>query len=142
MSNRYEIGFIITPDSTEEDVKKIVDSVVGIIKKNGGKVENVDEWGIKKLAYPIDKHSEGYFYFFQFESDGNTVAAVEKRLRQIEKVLRFITLRLDDKLKKSNKLTKKWKKLDQAHKKFKETKEEGPEAEDFVEKEEETTYAS
>lgn len=142
MSNRYEIGFIVTPDSSEEEVKKIVDSVLGIIQKNEGKVENVDEWGVKKMAYPIEKHEEGYYFFVQFEADGNTVAAVEKRLRQVEKVMRFITLRLDDKLKKTNKLTKKWKKLDQAHKKFKDTKDDAPEADDDVEKEEETSYAS
>lgn len=142
MNNRYEIGFIITPDSSEEEVKKIVDSVLGIIQKNEGKVENVDEWGVKKMAYPIEKHPDGYYFFVHFEADGNTVNAVEKRFRQIEKVLRFITIRLDDKLKKSNKLTKKWKKLDQAHKKFKETKGDAPGADDYLEKEEETSYAS
>ncbi len=110
MIGRYEIGFIVAAESSEDEQKKIVDNLTGIIKKGDGKIEQVDEWGLRKLSFPIQKNTDGFYVFIQCEAEGSLVTAVERRLRQIEKVLRFITLRLDDKLKKSNKLTKKWRK--------------------------------
>ena len=108
MKRKYEIGFIINPEATEEDVKKVVDNVSQIIKKDKGIVENVDEWGRKKLAYPIKKHSEGIYVFINTEGEGSTYAKVERRLKLSEQVLRFIILRLDDRLRKANRLLKKW----------------------------------
>jgi small subunit ribosomal protein S6 len=137
MNSRYEIGFIITPDANEEEVKKIVESVSGTIKKAKGVVANIDEWGRKKMAYPIKKNLEGYFVFIQAEVDGSVIADLERRLKQMEKVLRYITLRLDDKLKKANKLTKRWQKIEQFRKKS-QLSQEGRESNDSAGKEEET----
>jgi small subunit ribosomal protein S6 len=138
MNSRYEIGFIITPDANEEEVKKIVESISGTIKKAKGVIQNIDEWGRKKMAYPIKKNLEGYYVFIQTEVDGAVISDLERRLKQMEKVLRFITLRLDDKLKKANKLTKRWRKIEQFRRKTQGGHEEGKEGNDFVEKEEET----
>jgi small subunit ribosomal protein S6 len=138
MNSRYEIGFIITPDANEEEVKKIVESISGTIKKANGVINNIDEWGRKKMAYPIKKNLEGYFVFIQAEIDGSVIADLERRLKQMEKVLRYITLRLDDKLKKANKLTKRWQKIEQFRKKSQYNHEEGKESSDTVGKEEET----
>jgi small subunit ribosomal protein S6 len=138
MNSRYEIGFIITPDANEEEVKKIVESISGTIKKAKGVIENIDEWGRKKMAYPIKKNLEGYFVFIQTAVDGAVIADLERRLKQMEKVLRFITLRLDDKLKKANKLTKRWRKIEQFRRKTQDSNEEGKEGNNFVEKEEKT----
>jgi small subunit ribosomal protein S6 len=138
MNSRYEIGFIITPDANEEEVKKIVESISGTIKKANGVINNIDEWGRKKMAYPIKKNLEGYFVFIQAEVDGSVIADLERRLKQMEKVLRYITLRLDDKLKKANKLTKRWLKIEQFRKKSHYGHEEGKESSDPVGKEEET----
>jgi small subunit ribosomal protein S6 len=137
MNSRYEIGFIITPDANEEEVKKIVESVSGTIKKAKGVIQNIDEWGRKKMAYPIKKNLEGYYVFIQTEVDGAIIADLERRLKQMEKVLRFITLRLDDKLKKANKLTKRWLKIEQFRKKSQYSHEEGKESNESVGKEEE-----
>jgi small subunit ribosomal protein S6 len=101
-------------------------------------VENIDEWGRKKMAYPIKKNLEGYFVFIQTEVDGAVIADLERRLKQMEKVLRFITLRLDDKLKKANKLTKRWHKIEQFRKKTQYSHEESKEGTDSIGKEEET----
>ena len=117
MTSRYEIGFIVTPEVNEEEVKKIIESITSTIKKAKGVIENLDEWGRKKLAFPIQKNLEGYYVFVQTEVDGSVIATLERRMKQMEKVLRFITLRLDDKLKKSNKLTKRWAKIDRIRKK-------------------------
>ena len=138
MNSRYEIGFIITPEVNEEEVKKIIESITGTITKAKGVIENLDEWGRKKLAFPIQKHLEGYYVFIQTEVDGSVIATLERRLKQMEKVLRFITLRLDDKLKKSNKLTKRWAKIDKLRKKAMAGSGEEKETEDFLENEEET----
>lgn len=112
MVSRYEIGFILSPEANEEDSKKVLDAVAQIIKKAKGTVEKIDDWGRKPMAYPINKFKEGGYVFLTTETDGATVLAVEKRLRQMEKVLRFLSLRLDERLKKSNKLTKRWTKID------------------------------
>lgn len=136
MISKYEIGFIITPDANEEEVKKIVESVAGTIKKAKGAIANIDEWGRKKMAYPIQKHLEGYYVFIQAEVDGSVIADLERRLKQMEKVLRFITLRLDDKLKKANKLTKRWAKIEQFRKKSQYSHDESKESGDAAAKEE------
>jgi len=137
MNSKYEIGFIITPEANEEEVKKIIESITGTIKKAKGTIAGVDEWGRKKMAYPIKKNVEGYFVFVQAEVDGSVIADLERRLKQMEKVLRYITLRLDDKLKKANKLTKRWQKIEQFRKKSQYSHEEGKENSDSAGKEEE-----
>lgn len=138
MTSRYEIGFIITPEVNEEEVKKIIESITGTITKAKGVIENLDEWGRKKLAFPIQKNLEGYYVFVQTEVDGSVIATLERRLKQMEKVLRFITLRLDDKLKKSNKLTKRWAKIDKLRRKTMAASGEEKESEEFAENEEES----
>ena len=120
MKSTYEIGYVLNPESTEEDVKKVSDAILGIIKKGKGDVESVDEWGRKPLAYPIQKHQEGIFTFINTDVDGSLISSIERRLKLSEKVMRFIVLRLDDKLKKANKLTKRWKKAERHVKKSRE----------------------
>ncbi len=138
MTSRYEIGFIVTPEASEEEAKKVIESITSTITKAEGVIEGLDEWGRKKLAYPIQKHLEGYYVFVQAQVDGTVVATLERRLKQMEKVLRFITLRLDDKLKKSNKLSKRWAKIDRIRKKSMENRGEEREGEDSGEREEES----
>lgn len=111
MKKKYEIGFVINPEAAEEEIKKIIDTIVQIIKKAKGSVENVDEWGRRKLGYPIQKHNEGIYIFINVEAEVAIFSEVERRLKLNEKVMRFIVLRTDDKLKKANRLTKKWTRL-------------------------------
>ena len=138
MTSRYEIGFIVTPEVSEDEVKKITESITTTITKADGVIENLDEWGRKKMAFPIQKHLEGYYVFVLAEVDGAVVATLERRMKQMEKVLRFITLRLDDKLKKSNKLTKRWAKIDRIRKKSMDSRSEEKESEAFNESEEDS----
>ncbi len=109
MKRKYEVGFVINPEASEEEVKKIIDSIVEIIKNADGNIENVDEWGRRKLAYPVQKHKEGIYVFINANMKGSTFVAIERRLKLTEKVMRFIVLRMDDKMKKANRLTRKWK---------------------------------
>lgn len=137
MKRKYEIGFMLNPEISEEEVKKISDNVLDIIKKAKGKVENVDEWGRRPLAYPIQKHKEGIYTFINTEAEGTMVAEVERRLNLNEKVMRFVILRLDDKLKRANKLTKKWKRMERVTRKAKEPTKDSPATEELLEEKEE-----
>ena len=101
INRNYEIGFVIDPEATEEDVKKVIDSVVEIIKKANGNIENVDEWGRRRLAYPIKGHNEGIYIFITANVIGAVYFEIERRLKLSEKVMRFIINRLDDKMKKA-----------------------------------------
>jgi len=116
MIRNYEIGFVIDPEATEEDVKKVIDSVVEIVKKAGGNIENVDEWGRRRLGYPIRGHHEGIYTFITADVGGTVFVDIERRLKLSEKVMRFIVYRLDDKMKKANRLTKKWKRMERLSK--------------------------
>jgi small subunit ribosomal protein S6 len=129
MKRKYEIGLIINPEATEEEVRKIIDTIAGIIKKAKGSIENIDEWGRRKLAFPIEKHTEGIYVFINTDVVGAAFLNIERRLKLSEKVMRFVILRLDDKLKKANKLTKKWKRLEKISRKSQEIKEESMENE-------------
>ncbi len=124
MKRKYEIGVVINPESTEEEVRKIIDSIANIIKKAKGSIENIDEWGRRKLAFPIEKHKEGIYVFINADVVGTAFFTIERRLKLSEKVMRFVILRLDDKLKKANKLTKKWKRMEKMSRKSQEIKEE------------------
>jgi small subunit ribosomal protein S6 len=135
MKRKYEIGFIIDPEAVEEEIKKIIDSIVAIIKKAKGTVENIDEWGRRKLAYPIQKHNEGFYVFINTEVEGTAFLNIERRLKLTEKVMRFVVLRLDDKLKKANKLVKKWKRLEKISRKSHEEDEVISRGEDLEKKE-------
>ena len=112
MKREYEIGLIINPETADEEAEKIKTSITDILKKGKGSIENIDDWGRKALAYPIEKHNEGIYVFIKTLSPGDVIAAVERRLKLNEKVMRFIVIRLDDKLKKTNKLEKKWKRIE------------------------------
>ena len=116
MNRNYEIGFVIDPEATEEDVKKVIDSVVEIVKKAGGNIENVDEWGRRRLGYPIRGHNEGIYTFITANVQGTVFFDIERRLKLSEKVMRFIVYRLDDKMKKANRLIKKWKRMERLSK--------------------------
>ncbi|MGD2084688.1 MAG: 30S ribosomal protein S6 [Candidatus Aminicenantes bacterium] len=116
MNRNYEIGFVIDPEATEEDVKKVIDSVVEIVKTAKGNIENVDEWGRRRLAYHIHGHNEGIYTFITANVVGTVFFDIERRLKLSEKVMRFIIYRLDDKMKKANRLTKKWKRMERLSK--------------------------
>jgi len=113
MHRSYEIGFVVNPEATEEEVKKINDLVVSLVEKDGGKVEKLDEWGRRALAYPIDEHEEGIYTFVAATMGGGNVLELEKRIKLNEKVMRYIIVRLDERLRKSNRLVKKWKRHDE-----------------------------
>jgi small subunit ribosomal protein S6 len=94
--NRYEMGVVIRADLEEETFRAEVERVKGFIDRFGGTIEKIDDWGKRKLAYPITKLTEGMYSFITYSSEGATPKEVEARLRLQENVLRFLTIRKDE----------------------------------------------
>ena len=93
--NHYETVFIATPVLSDTQVKETVEKFRPFITSNGGEVENEENWGLKKLAYPIQKKENGYYFLFQFAAEGDMVDRLETQFRRDERIIRFLTVRLD-----------------------------------------------
>lgn len=137
MKRQFEIGFIVRPDITEEEAEAVVQGVLQLLEKAQATIEKVDNWGRRRLAYPIEKHQEGLYIFIKVELESSEVGAIERRLKLNEKVIRFLILRLDDKLQKTNKLVKKWTRNDRLAAK-RHAEEQGGESEEGIANDEES----
>jgi small subunit ribosomal protein S6 len=103
----YEELFILKPDTAEEDVDQVIEQVRQIVTSQNGVIDKVDKWGIRKLAYRVQKLNEGFFILVQFTAGPETVKEIERRLRVSDFVLKFLTVRIDEKLKRIEKRKKK-----------------------------------
>lgn len=95
MSNHYETVFIMTPVLSIDQTKETVDKFRTLLKDNGAKIVNEEDWGLKKLAYPIQKKSTGFYQLFQYEVEGQFVDKMELAFKRDERIMRFLTVRLD-----------------------------------------------
>jgi len=95
--NKYELGIIIRATLDEESQNAELERVKGLITRFEGVVDKVDTWGRRKLAYPIEKQTDGIYHFIHFSSEGGTPAEVESRIRILENILRFMVIRMEDK---------------------------------------------
>jgi len=102
----YEELFIIKPDAPDEEVDAYVGQVKELITNGKGTIDKVDKWGIRKLAYRLGKYNEGCYILVQFSSTPELVKEVERRMRVTDMVIKFITVRIDEKLKKIEKRKK------------------------------------
>ena len=102
----YEELFIVKPDAPEEEVESFIEQVKQVIVSGKGTVDKADKWGTRKLAYRIQKYNEGLYVLFQFTSSPELVKEVERRLRVTDMVIKFITVRIDEKQKKIDKRKK------------------------------------
>jgi small subunit ribosomal protein S6 len=102
----YEELFILKPDTVEEDVDGFVEQIQHVITDGKGTVDKTDKWGVRKLAYRVQKYSEGLYVLIQFSSTPDLVKEVERRLRVSDAVIKFITVRIDEKQKKIEKRKK------------------------------------
>ncbi|TES87126.1 MAG: 30S ribosomal protein S6, partial [Candidatus Aminicenantes bacterium] len=90
---QYETVFLISPNLEEEETTKIITQISDIISKEKGKLIQEDRWGKKRLAYPIKKFEEAFYVFFHYEGDSNIPFELEKRFKQTEAILRFLTVK-------------------------------------------------
>jgi small subunit ribosomal protein S6 len=102
----YEELFIVKPDAPEEEVDGFVEQLRGQLTTAGATVDKVEKWGKRKLAYKVDKYREGAYVLFQFTASPETVKELERRLRVSDVVLKFLTVRIDETLKRLEKRKK------------------------------------
>lgn len=94
--NTYETVFIASPVLAETALAEMLGKFQGLLTESGATVEHTEQWGLKKLAYPIQKKSTGYYYLVQFSApDGKIVETLETAYRRDERVVRFLTFRMD-----------------------------------------------
>ena len=93
--NQYETVFILTPVLSDAQMKEAVEKFSNLLVENGAKIVNTEEWGMRKLAYPIQKKSTGFYCFLEFEGATDIVKKLETAYRRDERVLRFLTFRQD-----------------------------------------------
>jgi small subunit ribosomal protein S6 len=95
MTNRYETVFILTPVLSDEQAKEAVEKYKKLLKEGGAKMHHEEDWGLRKLAYPIQKKSTGFYHLLEFEAEGAVINDFELAFRRDERVLRFLTVKLD-----------------------------------------------
>lgn len=101
----YEVPFILTPNVTDEEVDRVVGQLEQVVADKGGKVVKIDRMGRRRLAYPIRKFREGNYVLLLVEGSGREIAELERRLRvSSDIVLRYITIRIDEDLKRAEKI--------------------------------------
>ena len=100
----YEIMFIVSPTAADEDVDKINGQIEGVITAGGGKAEKIEKLGKRRLAYIVNKFREGIFVLFTIQADGAIIREVERRLRVMDLVIKYLTVRMDDDMKRLAKI--------------------------------------
>lgn len=103
----YEMTYILNPVLDEEKFSELVSHINKLIEDNGGEIVDVDEWGVKKLAYEIDKKSTGYYVNMYFEAPGEAIEKAERTMRIHDDIMRYLTLKYDAKMKRHYELMKK-----------------------------------
>ncbi|MBP1675878.1 MAG: ribosomal protein [Bacteroidetes bacterium] len=95
MLNHYETVFILTPVLSDVQMKEAVEKFKALLTESGATITNEENWGLRKLAYPIQKKSTGFYSLLQFDAEPSVIANLETNYRRDERVLRFLTFRLD-----------------------------------------------
>ena len=91
--NQYETVFILTPVLSDAQMKEAVEKFKGILTKNGAEIINEELWGLKKLAYPIEKKSTGFYVLVEFKAEPTVIKTLEVNYRRDERVIRYITIK-------------------------------------------------
>jgi small subunit ribosomal protein S6 len=89
----YETAFLITPKLEEEETEKLIEKMAEVVKKKKGKMVNIEKWGKRRLAYPIDKLDEAVYVFFHYEGEPDIPLELQRRFRQTETIIRYLTLK-------------------------------------------------
>lgn len=100
----YEIMFIVNPAATEEEIDKIDTQLEGIITSGGGQITKIEKMGKRRLAYEVDKHREGHYVLFAIGANGDIIKECERRLRVMDAVIKYITVRVDDEVRRFEKI--------------------------------------
>ena len=93
--NRYETVFIMTPVLSADQVAETVEKYKAYLKENNVKIVHEESWGLRKLAYPIQKKSTGFYQLLEFEADASVILPFETEFRRDERIIRFLSTRMD-----------------------------------------------
>ena len=93
--NQYETVFILTPVLSDEQMKETVEKFKGVLTGVGAEIISEENWGLKKLAYPIDKKTTGFYVLIEFNAAPETIKTLEIAYRRDEKVLRYLTVKME-----------------------------------------------
>ena len=93
--NKYEIAVVLSAKLEDEERAAIIERIKGLVERFEGNVTSVDDWGKKRLAYEIQKMKEGFYYFIQFNAASTAPAEIERRVRIMENVIRYLCVRVD-----------------------------------------------
>ena len=93
--NKYELALVLSAKIEDEPRAALLERVKDLVTRVGGTITEVDEWGRKKLAYEIQKMSEGYYYFIRFDAEPSVPGEIESRIRIMDNVLRYLCVRTD-----------------------------------------------
>ena len=102
----YEELFIVRRDATDEEVDPVIEQVKNVVTQAGGTLDKSEKWGVRRLAYRVAKQEEGQYILLQFTAGAETVKEIERRLRVSDVVLKFLTVRIDEKMKRIEKRRK------------------------------------
>ncbi len=94
--NKYELAVVISAVIEDDARTAVLDKCKALVERFGGQIADVDEWGKKKLAYEIQKMSEGFYYFIHFEAESPAIAEIESRMRIMDGVIRYLCVRQDE----------------------------------------------
>ena len=94
--NKYELALVVSAKIEDDARAAVVAKAQEYVTRAGGAVSEVEEWGKKRLSYDVQKQSEGFYYFIQFEAESNVPAIVEQDVRIMDNVLRFLCVRKDE----------------------------------------------
>ena len=103
----YDLIFILRPATPEDEITKIVNTLEHSAGEHGGKIEKTEKWGTRRLAYRVAKHREGFFVYMVVKGNqGDLIKELERRLKVSDAVIKYQTIRLDEELKRQQKLSK------------------------------------
>lgn len=100
----YEIMFILSPNATEEEIDKINTQLETMITAGGGKIGKIEKMGKRRLAYNVDKHRDGFYVLFTVVANGEIIREMERRLRVMDLVVKYLTVRMDEDMKRLDKI--------------------------------------
>jgi len=100
---KYEIIFVVRPDVNDEELEKLVTQMQGVVTGAGGTIEKVEKLGRRRLAYRVARQREGLFVLFVLDGTGDTVKELERRLKVTDAVIKYLTVRIDEELKRAEK---------------------------------------
>ena len=94
--NKYELAVVVSAKIEDDERAAALEKCKALIERFGGQVTNVDDWGKRRLAYEVQKMKDAFYYFIQFDASADCPAEIEKRIRIMDNVLRFLCVRQDE----------------------------------------------